>query len=1458
MAEQSQNIGINLLLKVQEFVAGFTDAKAAGKAAADDIGQSFSKVGPIKPKVDDTAVNVVKTRIDELKAKLAELSEKKVSLGDIASINQSEAAIRAAESEVRQLGSTLSALGPEGQKAFEKLKLGAKETESPLSSLKNVAMGMFAAGGMMGAAREFGQVLKGVFDAGKEALQDEEKLTVAFKGNAGAAKEASENADKLAIKYNIMPGILKEISANAAIVGGATGKFNENVTELAAGFTKLNVPGLSATSVVRAFTKGAGDPEGAAGLGRLQQSFPLLAAGLAGITDPAEKARKAMEIMGPQFQMLQAQAGDSANASERMGVAMKVFQESVGKVLYGALAQYVIPVLSQFVQGLTFVSQAMDKIGAPTRILLGVVAGLTLALIVATAVQKAHLVAKMDSFVQGAREIVQKVISTAVEWGKTAALVAGTVATWLATAATAALSAAMLVLTSPVTLIVLGILALGAAVVWAYNNIAPFKDAVDAVGGAIEQAAEFVWKFKEYFVMLLGPVGLVIGVLMLLYEKVEFVHKAFDAIGGFFTKLFGGGAKEGADAVKAVQETFDKEIAARKKADDEVMSQRRAALQVSLSDIKANEDAGVITKQQADTKRAAAQKQFDDAAKTNADQQNVFLKQKAEEQTKTITAEYDKQRAALVQQYKDGKLSASEFEGQLKELNGTYATAKTAATELGDAGKKGGDDTAGAWKTAQGAVDSYAQSADDAKKQAETAGKSAAMWYQVRDAAIAKGDKAAVAAADKAIAGWKREFDSKKAIVDDFNKHTDEANKAGFNFDDKTPVKGKAAAQTLKEKYDAEKSAAESEFKDKSTAREREMIAEKASANEIRDALAAIERDKSTELLAIAEDYQKRSLSLNGKGAAKVRKEMTTAASDAGLAQVKGEEAARKVLEEERKATDLKELSELNQKQAEISKKRDSEIQNAKTYLRNKFGAEYQATAEFDALMASIDQHAKASLLDAQYAFDEKKRKVVEDARKLEIDEEKKKVEDKSGAAEGAAKGSGLGEYDKSLVMLTLFTAKKLALLNIDMENEKLTEDAKIKVWQAAQQKKIDLMDDGADKTAAQAALDMQVAQKDADEKTKLAQHYNDQKTIIEAQGAADRLKIIQDHLEKENVLYAAASQGLKQLWDGVVKQMTSAINQFFGFEKSGAAAMTANDIALAQSDKDNKIQALADEVKTNKISYQEYILQKTKLEEDYNKKMEGNSESLTDLLKKAEQSVLDSVLGAIAKKAEAWIADQLTRLALSLVYKATDTAETIATATTIAAAWAPGAALAATATAGGAAVSGGIALAATDAEAVAFAHLAGADEGLVSDPAKVGPRGRLIKIGETGKKEFASPETTARDYFVNDLGPQIMHLMAPKAQGVYQSLQANGGIIPPISPILTTASTGDKEMKALLKKATDVMSKTHTVLDNLHKSGIAIHGTSTIKGDHLEQVLRNHNKTVRNVSNTSGGGMGQ
>ena len=575
---------------------------------------------------------------------------------------------------------------------------------------------------------------------------------------------------------------------------------------------------------------------------------------------------------------------------------------------------------------------------------------------------------------------------------------------------------------------------------------------------------------------------------------------------------------------------------------------------------------------------------------------------------------------------------------------------------------------------------------------------------------------------------------------------------------------GKTAAQILKEKFDAEKSAADADFALKSANREREMIAAGASADEIKDALAGIEREKSAQLLKIADDYQKKSLLVHGKGAEQLQKQMTLEAAKAALTVAKGEESAQQVLEKERKAADTKELSAYEQKKAAIADVEQKARAAQKTALAN--GAITQA--QYDANMLAITAKANQDYLAAEKDYYAKKEKAQLDDLNKSIELEKKGVEEHAAIA--------LAQTDDPLKKSELQEAQQLAMLNI--EHEQAVKAAQIK---------------GEDTTA-------------------IDQDYEAKKTALLQKASDERRAIVLKGLQQDNIAYQAAMDGLKTAFSDMTQAVQSTLGHLFGWEKSQWEQMSATEKALAIQDKNNKEAQLAEEVRVNKISYQDYVLQKQKLEDDFAKKQKANTIDIGKLAQSVEKSITDGIIQNIAKRAEAWVADQLTRLALSLVYKGTDVAASTASAAATAAAWAPAAAMAATASFGGAAVAGGTALAATDAAAVAMAHVPGAAEGeFIQD----GVEGRDTVLRRVMKGETIVPSSITKLLGGKDFLPGLKNFAASMpnsahARNYYDNVGKGNVVMAPHPNV-----TGSIDAKHL--------AKFNEVMEHIGKNGLNV-----------------------------------
>jgi hypothetical protein len=420
------------------------------------------------------------------------------------------------------------------------LEKKAHESESAFGTLGKALGGAFGGAALIGGGFAAEKVLDGLFEKGQENAKEMDKLSLAFNGNSVAAKEASETADRLASKYAIMPDRLKEISANAGITANATGIFNEHLTELAGGLEKMNVPGVDATSVVKAFTAGAGDPEGVAGLGRLTKAFPILASGLAGITDPAKKAEKALELLGPKFGILAEQAQGPGQASEQVKIALDKFEKGVGGVFFDTIGTYVLPAITFLVDAATAVAGVFDSLPGPLQTAIKVIGGVAFAIGGVVAATTAWTFFTNLSLVTKARELfletalrVQKLLGIPATEGATFATVAQTIAT-------SALAGAMAVLTSPITIII-GVIALlvGAAIL-AYKHFTAFHDLVDKIGSFLKGVFNVIIAYvtAEYNT-LVGAVNVAIAIFQKFWEALKPIRDAIGGVISGFKSLIG-------------------------------------------------------------------------------------------------------------------------------------------------------------------------------------------------------------------------------------------------------------------------------------------------------------------------------------------------------------------------------------------------------------------------------------------------------------------------------------------------------------------------------------------------------------------------------------------------------------------------------------------------------------------------------------------------------------------------------------------------------------------------------------------------------------------------------------------------------------------------------------------------------------------------------------------------------
>ena len=432
----------------------------------------------------------------------------------------------------RSAAEGVEGIGNEGQKTFSKLDTLIEKSSEQFGGLAKSALGVFGGGALIGAAMGLERAFDGVMEKGEEVLKTRNKMKEVFGGENADMKTAIANSEELANKYDVEDAKVLELSSNARLAGGATGEYNKNVTELAVGLEKLKLPGIEANGIVKAFTAGAGDAEGSEGMGRLTKAFPLLASGLAGITDPAEKAKKALEIMTPVLDQVAKDSEGPAEAGDRLKNKLTELQETIGAKVVPIIAGTFIPVLEFLVKGFTELVKVTDIIPGPVVFLAKVFGTLGIAIGVVTMLTHLGIAAKVKDFIITGQRIIQQGLETAARWLSVPAIAGQTIAT-------TALSVATAILTSGMTYVIAGLVLLIMWLKHSYETSQAFRDAIASIGNFITKTLlPALGDAAMFFLKWLNPIGLIVQGLKALYDHIAMVKGVVDGAIGMF-KSFG-------------------------------------------------------------------------------------------------------------------------------------------------------------------------------------------------------------------------------------------------------------------------------------------------------------------------------------------------------------------------------------------------------------------------------------------------------------------------------------------------------------------------------------------------------------------------------------------------------------------------------------------------------------------------------------------------------------------------------------------------------------------------------------------------------------------------------------------------------------------------------------------------------------------------------------------------------
>lgn len=323
-----QESGVDVSTVFEEMMASFDDT------ALQDLSLEFGSL------MEDVS-NLDTTAIDDM---LASLSPEQVA-GFGQALQEAFANFQTPEmqSKLQGIAQEFEKIKPKIKEEGEGLGHAAGEGVKHGFNIKEIAqmaLGMFGGQAIMSGMSGFTHGLESIFEKGVQVFETLDRMELGFT-SAGLAGEGLEKqlaatssfADILSEKFAVSATTIKEYSAQAGLLGGATGKMNEDVTKLVTGLVKASGGMVDSTMLIRTFTRGITDPEAEATLGRLKMTFPQLATALKNVTNPADLTRVALEKMTPMFGMLEKQASGPGETINRFKNSIEKLTKSLGVTL---------------------------------------------------------------------------------------------------------------------------------------------------------------------------------------------------------------------------------------------------------------------------------------------------------------------------------------------------------------------------------------------------------------------------------------------------------------------------------------------------------------------------------------------------------------------------------------------------------------------------------------------------------------------------------------------------------------------------------------------------------------------------------------------------------------------------------------------------------------------------------------------------------------------------------------------------------------------------------------------------------------------------------------------------------------------------------------------------------------------------------------------------------------------
>ena len=231
---------------------------------------------------------------------------------------------------------------------------------------------------------------EGLLEGAQAADAFGDTLSIAFtqQGIAdveGEIESVKQSTLSLAQELGLPIARVRELGQAVATIGGLSGEQAEGLTKLSVSIETFTDGTVKGEAIVKAFSRGIADPEGAAAIDALSKKYPQLSDTLRSTASASEKLAEANKILGPSFAAAVAGANDVGGVIQRVKNTVSEGFENVGTKIATAIlpaitflldnAELLLPIVIGLAAGL--VVYAAGAAAAAISTALASVAGLT-------------------------------------------------------------------------------------------------------------------------------------------------------------------------------------------------------------------------------------------------------------------------------------------------------------------------------------------------------------------------------------------------------------------------------------------------------------------------------------------------------------------------------------------------------------------------------------------------------------------------------------------------------------------------------------------------------------------------------------------------------------------------------------------------------------------------------------------------------------------------------------------------------------------------------------------------------------------------------------------------------------------------------------------------------------------------------------------------------------------------